>query len=501
MEKFLKECKFCNYEFKQWSDRKKHLLKEHNLTYEEYIIELFFNGVHPTCKCGCGKKVNFHGNKSKNYFFNCVSGCHIPFNYDEDERKLIHEKRIKTNLERYGVEQPLKLQEFKEKAQKTIKKKYGKMNSKARKELRAKTIRTNLERYGVEFASQSKEFRKRVADTNLKKFGHTCSALGKEQLEKSKQTNLEKYGVEYSFQAESVKQKLKETNLKKYGVEYPVKLEKFKKKIKKTKKKKYGNENYNNSEKSKKSNLEKYGHENIAQTDLIKKKNLEKFGYEHPSQNKDVQEKIKKTNQERYGVDYFFNTPNFKNKYYSKHSKIELEVCDKINGESAFWFNGKEYDIKIGEDILFEIDGDYTHSPNLLNLNLQQLGSTVNDSRKIKGLQGSKFKMYKVSTKNIPKEITVENLIKNSYIPNYSLENDDVIMTKEYIEKYIISNGRTKFNRNVYKFKNFIQEFAPKVQELQDEKFLINGIKNILGMLEDSEIKDFTINNLLNLKK
>jgi len=498
MEEFLKKCKFCGYEFKQWSDRKNHILKEHNLTYKEYIIEIFFNGVHPTCKCGCGKEVNFHGTKSKNYFFNCVIGCYIPFNYDEEHKKEILEKRKQTNLEKFGVESTFQSENCKLKSKETNLKKYGVEFASQSKKIKLKAKKTNLEKFGVEFASQSKEFRKRVAETNLEKFGNTCSALGKEQLEKTKKTNLEKYGVEYIFQSESVKEKLKETNLKRYGVQYPMKLEKFKNQVKKTKKKKYGSESYNNSEKSKKTNLEKYGHENIAQTDLIKKKNLEKFGYEHPAQNKEVQEKIKSTNRERYGVDYFFNTPNFKNKYYSKHSKKELEVCNILKGESGFYFNGKEYDIKIGDDILFEIDGDYSHSQNLLNLNLQQLGSTVNDSKKIKNLENTKYNLYKILISNLPKEITVENLIQNSYVPNYLLANDDVIMSKEYIEKYIVNNGREKFNRTVYKFKNFVWEFAPNVQELQDEEVLINGIKNVLGMEVDNEIKDFTINNLLN---
>jgi hypothetical protein len=498
MKDYLEICKVCDHEFIHWSDRKGHLLNEHDLSLEKYVIYALFDDINPKCNCGCGKKTEFNNTKSKNWFNNLAKGCKTKFNYSEERKKEILEKRKQTNLEKFGVENPFQNENCKEKSKNTNIKRHGVEFPMQSKKIKVKSKKTNLKKFGVEFASQSKEFRKRVAETNLEKFGNTCSALGKEQIEKTKKTNLERFGVEYSFQAESVKEKLKETNIKRYGVQYPMKLEKFKTQVKKTKKKKYGDENYQNIEKIKRTNLEKYGHENIAQTDLIKKKNLEKFGYEHPAQNKEVQEKIKNTNIERYGVEHFFNIPHFKNNYHAKHSKKELEVCNILKGESGFYFNGKEYDIKIGDDILFEIDGDYVHSPNLLNLNLQQLGSTVNDSKKIKNLENTKYNLYKILISNLPKEITVENLIENSYIPNYLLSNDDVIMSKEYIEKYIVNNGREKFNRTVYKFKNFVWEFAPNVQELKDEEVLINGIKNVLGMAVDNEIKDFTINNLLN---
>lgn len=38
---------------------KKHIQEEHGITFKKYIVQTFFNGKEPLCKCGCGKKTNF----------------------------------------------------------------------------------------------------------------------------------------------------------------------------------------------------------------------------------------------------------------------------------------------------------------------------------------------------------------------------------------------------------------------------------------------------------
>lgn len=32
---------------------KEHIKQKHNLNFKEYIIQTFFNNVHPICHCGC----------------------------------------------------------------------------------------------------------------------------------------------------------------------------------------------------------------------------------------------------------------------------------------------------------------------------------------------------------------------------------------------------------------------------------------------------------------
>lgn len=39
---------------------KKHIRDEHKLTIKDYIIKHYYNGIEPTCECGCGKYVTFN---------------------------------------------------------------------------------------------------------------------------------------------------------------------------------------------------------------------------------------------------------------------------------------------------------------------------------------------------------------------------------------------------------------------------------------------------------
>ena len=183
------------------------------------------------------------------------------------------QKLKKNSLEKYGVDNPAKSKESKEKAKNTINKKLEE-NPNYYKERNEKIKKTNLERYGFEYIHQSPIIK-----------------------EKTKQTNLRLYGVENCFQSEEKKQKIKQTNLERYGVEYISKSKECIKKVKDTKLRKYNNSTYVNSIKAK---------------NTINKK-LE----ENPNYYKERNEKIKKTNLERYGVINVFNLEKVKLKAHS----------------------------------------------------------------------------------------------------------------------------------------------------------------------------------------
>jgi len=144
------------------------------------------------------------------------------------------DKRIKTNMARFGAKTYAETDEFK-RTQSAKAPKYTK-----------KRIATNLERYGVEFANQSPEIKKRnleatrasifkeygvdhwtktpkltpekridirdkVFDTNLKKYNCKVWAHNPENLKKLRECRA----------APEVKQKIEASNLKKYGFLYP----------------------------------------------------------------------------------------------------------------------------------------------------------------------------------------------------------------------------------------------------------------------------------------
>lgn len=51
-------CKICNKEFNKTISFSYHL-KNHNISKKDYLIKFDFDGIHPTCLCGCGKEVTF----------------------------------------------------------------------------------------------------------------------------------------------------------------------------------------------------------------------------------------------------------------------------------------------------------------------------------------------------------------------------------------------------------------------------------------------------------
>ena len=108
-------------------------------------------------------------------------------------------KKIKkTNLERYGVEQPLKSHVFKDKLK-----------------------QTNKEKYGFEYSSQSQQVKDKKAEVFMKKYGVKTSLLDETIKKQIRNTNKEKYGFDNPFQSPQIMEKIKQTNMEKYGFENP----------------------------------------------------------------------------------------------------------------------------------------------------------------------------------------------------------------------------------------------------------------------------------------
>ena len=103
---------------------------------------------------------------------------------------LINEKRRKTCLERFGVENPNQSKLVKEKKSKTC-----------------------LERYGVSYVLQANQFIEKRKQTNLKRYGFENPASLESVKVKRKQTCLEKYGVESFSKTESYKNVMKEKEI------------------------------------------------------------------------------------------------------------------------------------------------------------------------------------------------------------------------------------------------------------------------------------------------
>jgi hypothetical protein len=132
----------------------------------------------------------------------------------------VAEKAKQTSLERYGVSNPSKSKEIKQRIKDSFTEKYGEgiTNSMDLKEFRDKIKETNIERYGTDKPQSLEQFQKKTRESNLEKFGTEIPQLLKELKNKTIETNIEKYGVAHSSKLKITQDKKVGTNLEKYGV-------------------------------------------------------------------------------------------------------------------------------------------------------------------------------------------------------------------------------------------------------------------------------------------
>lgn len=184
----------------------------------------------------CGKPVKY---TSGHYAKFCSKECQ----YSDLGKKITKEIKIKSNLEKYGVEHTSQLKDVTDKRTKSradhvnkiqqhvresLYKKYGAYDVMHIPHILQKIKDTNLKKYGVEFPLQqlkkeNSEIYQKISQTCINKFSVDSPLKNKEVREKIKQTNIQKYGVDYLFKSNIIKEKIKQTNIQKYGVDNPLK--------------------------------------------------------------------------------------------------------------------------------------------------------------------------------------------------------------------------------------------------------------------------------------
>lgn len=212
-------------------------------------------------------------------------------------------KSKQTCIVKYGVENPMQVEEIKEQLKDKFLVKYGVDNPSKLETIKNKKINTFQEKYGVDNPMQSEIVREKIKNTIIERYGCEHPMQNSEIRAKAEQTNLEKYGVKNPNQSDIVKNKIKETNLNKYGVECVLQDPKVQKKIANTNLERYGAENpFASKEIQNKivnNNLQKYGVKYFPQTEEYREKfrqtSLLKYGCEHPNQNPTIKAKAIKT--------------------------------------------------------------------------------------------------------------------------------------------------------------------------------------------------------------
>jgi transcription elongation factor Elf1 len=156
---------------------------------------------HLKTKCLCDKCdtetfisiASYYKNYNRGGFFTCKK-CSIEY------------KTKKTNIIKYGVDNPMKNKDINNKAKETL------MNN-----------------WGVDVPLKNKDIRNSYKNTMNYLYGVDHALQNEKIKDKIKKTNLERYGVEYASQSIIFKNKTKNTNLQRYDVEYVYQSEYFKK--------------------------------------------------------------------------------------------------------------------------------------------------------------------------------------------------------------------------------------------------------------------------------
>ena len=307
------ECKICGKVLQRITNH----IKTHKISTKEYYDKYLKTEGDGICK-NCGGSTNFI-EITKGYQQYCSKKC---FNssdivrekrkraYDDPEKvKAIQKKTKKTNLERYGVENPFQSEEIKDKIKKTVRLKYDVDNPAQSKEIQEKTKETNQKRFGCDSPAQSDEVKDKMKKIMLDRYGVENPSQLKEVKEKKKQTCLDNHGVEYPMQSEEVRERANQTCLNRYGVSNISKSPIHKKNLKNIFLERFGGyplQNKDIREKSKQTCLKNYGVEYPLQSEKCCQKfrdtSIKRFGVDHPFKNKEVQDKYKHTLYDKYGV-------------------------------------------------------------------------------------------------------------------------------------------------------------------------------------------------------
>jgi hypothetical protein len=213
-----------------------------------------------------------------------------------------------------------------------------------------KTRKTNLERYGTENPMQSSEVKEKLRQSNIKKYGVDNPSKAKSVKKKKKETTIEHYGTENPFQSDEIKEKIRQTNLKRYGVENPSQADEVKAKKKLSVRSHYGVE---------------HPLQIKEVQERMKNNFIEKYGVDNPFKSEEVKERISKTCQEKYGVPWACLRPEARlmSTNNSGPNKMFSDILDNnsISYDREFVVDKYSYDFKVG-NILIEINPYATHN-------------------------------------------------------------------------------------------------------------------------------------------
>lgn len=454
------------------------------------------------CSCGCGGILT----NPKARF--------LP--YHHLKTKEIQDKKRKTFLDHFGVDNPSKVKEIKEKKQKTcfehfgklhpgqvelvkdkikesFKSKYGVENAQQVQEFKEKSKQTCLERYGVDHAFKSKQFQEKQKQTLLSRYGKDNPSKIKEFQDKKKQTFLEHYGVDCNLKSDDTKTKIKQTCIDRYGVDHPMKNEDIK-------------------VRTLHSSRENAWNDLIKQTrwiPLFEKDEFLKHGWKSYIDNKDIfyQFKCSKCGniQSLTGKDLPLCNVCYPN---LNRSKMEVEIaefvkqyCDDVIESDRTIIAPKELDIYIpSKQLAIEFDGSYWHTNQQLKDSNYHLNKTIQCEEKGIHL------LHIFEDEWLFKKDVVKSIIKSNIgIYDKVIQSNQCSVTECNIDESITSFfdnnsliGYVDSNVCISLIENGIIVFSVLFKLISDDMWKITNFCNKLGYcVEDSFelVTDYFCNN------
>jgi hypothetical protein len=210
------------------------------------LSEYLYQGIHDmNITCSNGNNLKFR-NIYDGYGF-CGISCQCKKDHQasvilqqwnhisEDEKIKRHETKKATNMEKYGVENPMQLDSTKEKIKTTNHEKYGVGHYSQTDEYKEKIKQTSLEKYGVEHFTQAEIVKEKIKNTTVENHGGMMINARKasEELyngnvfssdwfkENRDQFYMNSIGVTHPLKSEVIKKKVIESNMERYGVKNP----------------------------------------------------------------------------------------------------------------------------------------------------------------------------------------------------------------------------------------------------------------------------------------
>lgn len=150
---------------------------------KEYIINTYYNGIHPVCKCGCGTLLSFKPLKNGPWFKEYTKNHAPKKKHTEETKQKIGKSCKEMSLKKYGVENPFQSEEVKAKIRKTSLEKYGVDNY----------AKTDDWRIYAKTLKHSDDTKLKIKTTNQTRYGansFTASSVGKTLIRKK---NIERY--------------------------------------------------------------------------------------------------------------------------------------------------------------------------------------------------------------------------------------------------------------------------------------------------------------------